>query len=196
MATCPNKSLGEWKTLVASQGESLAYYLWDKYNGEVPQNEYQNKIKEGIEELFDSNPELSNIGTAEQYSAYIDSIFPDSKMKDIVYHGSKSVDRILKEGFKEGFEGTSNQGVKGFHFAFDIEDAKYFGTPDGKVLSSVVNVTNKDLIDVDEILIYSNDRVHILGSKQDIKGFKEFVKKQDKSMLQLPKEGQIGRAHV
>jgi hypothetical protein len=41
MATCPNKSSEEWKTLVASQGESLAYYLWDKYQGEVPQSELE-----------------------------------------------------------------------------------------------------------------------------------------------------------
>jgi hypothetical protein len=41
MATCPNKSSEEWKTLVASQGESLAYYLWDKYQGEVPESELE-----------------------------------------------------------------------------------------------------------------------------------------------------------
>jgi hypothetical protein len=45
-------------------------------------------IKSGVQEVFDSNPELANIGTAEQYSAYLDTIFPDSKVKDILYHGS------------------------------------------------------------------------------------------------------------
>lgn len=88
MATCPNKSLKEWKTLVASQGESLAYYLWDKYNGEVPKNEYQSKIKEGVTEIFNTNSELNDIGTPEQYSQYLDSVFPDSQVKDIVYHGT------------------------------------------------------------------------------------------------------------
>ena len=38
MATCPNINLQSWKDLVQSQGEELAYYLWDKYNGEVPEN--------------------------------------------------------------------------------------------------------------------------------------------------------------
>ena len=38
MATCPNKSSREWKTLVSAQGEDSAYYLWDKYNGEVPES--------------------------------------------------------------------------------------------------------------------------------------------------------------
>ena len=38
MATCPNINLQSWKDLVQSQGEELAYYLWDKYNGEVPES--------------------------------------------------------------------------------------------------------------------------------------------------------------
>jgi hypothetical protein len=133
------------------------------------------KNKIGVSEVFTENPDLASIGTEKQYSEYLDTIFPDSKVKDIVYHGTKSADKILEEGFKEGFEGTANKGVKGFHFAFEKEDADYFANKDGKVLLALVNVTNEDLIDVDEILIYSNDRINILGSKQDIKGFKKFV---------------------
>jgi len=45
-------------------------------------------IKEGVSELFESNPELANVGTPQQYSQYLDGIFPDSKVKDIVYHWS------------------------------------------------------------------------------------------------------------
>jgi hypothetical protein len=41
------------------------------------------EVKEGVAELFDSNPELANIGTVEQYSAYL-----DSKDTPVVYHGS------------------------------------------------------------------------------------------------------------
>jgi hypothetical protein len=38
MATCPNINLNSWKKLVASKGEDLAYYLWDKYEGVVPKD--------------------------------------------------------------------------------------------------------------------------------------------------------------
>jgi hypothetical protein len=38
MATCPNINLDSWKNLVAAKGEDVAYYLWDKYNGEVPED--------------------------------------------------------------------------------------------------------------------------------------------------------------
>lgn len=34
---CPNKNLESWKTLVEAQGEKMAYYLWDKYEGNVPE---------------------------------------------------------------------------------------------------------------------------------------------------------------
>ena len=43
MATCPNKNLNEWKSLVAARGEDVAFYLWDKYDGNVPESEYGSK---------------------------------------------------------------------------------------------------------------------------------------------------------
>ena len=33
---CPNKNLQEWKDLVATRGENMAYFLWDQHNGNVP----------------------------------------------------------------------------------------------------------------------------------------------------------------
>ena len=40
MATCPNRNLKEWKDLVIARGEDIAYYLWDKYDGTVPESEF------------------------------------------------------------------------------------------------------------------------------------------------------------
>jgi len=61
--------------------------------------------KQGVQELFDSNPELANIGTPEQYSAYLDSIFPNSKVRDIVYHGANEPIEGEKFVKKEGATG-------------------------------------------------------------------------------------------
>jgi hypothetical protein len=58
-------------------------------------------VKSGVQELFDSNPGLSDVGTPQQYSQYLDSIFPDSQVKDIVYHGTKQ--KFEKFGTKYGF---------------------------------------------------------------------------------------------
>ena len=52
MASCPNINLSEWKELVAKRGETLAYYLWDKYEGDVPSHEYNPSIiKSGLKSI-------------------------------------------------------------------------------------------------------------------------------------------------
>ena len=38
MATCPNKNLDSWQKLVELRGENMAHYLWDEYNGEIPED--------------------------------------------------------------------------------------------------------------------------------------------------------------
>ena len=49
MANCPNKNLEEWKLLIASRGEDVAHYLWDKYDGLVPESESKTEIvKSGL----------------------------------------------------------------------------------------------------------------------------------------------------
>jgi hypothetical protein len=49
MATCPNKNLNEWKSLITARGENVAFYLWDKYDGNVPESESRTEIvKSGL----------------------------------------------------------------------------------------------------------------------------------------------------
>jgi len=50
--------------------------------------ESKKTVRKGVDFVFEQNPELEKIGTKEQYSEYLDTIFPKSKIKDIVYHGS------------------------------------------------------------------------------------------------------------
>ena len=47
-------------------------------------------LKDGVSEVFDENSELSDIGTKEEYSEYLDKVFPNSKYSSIVYRGSKT----------------------------------------------------------------------------------------------------------
>ena len=53
-------------------------------------------LKPGISELFISNPELSSIGTQQEYSDYLNTIFPNSIVKDILYHGTSFAEKIEK----------------------------------------------------------------------------------------------------
>lgn len=47
--SCPNTNLPEWKLLVASRGEDVAYALWDLHDGNVPESESKIEIvKSGL----------------------------------------------------------------------------------------------------------------------------------------------------
>jgi hypothetical protein len=190
------------------------------------------EVKEGVQDIFNSNPELASIGTPEQYSQYLDTIFPDSKVKDIVYHATKDKDKILKEGFDKNYlssrTGTSNEfwdptgelqkrNKLGFYFAKNGKSvllsvqgfAERLSNAEiqNSLLSVVLNFKNPQSIDTletskvqegydsiistEEFHIPDNaggidytdiiyvapepEQIHILGSKQDIEGFKKFV---------------------
>ncbi len=53
---------------------------------EVIEQPIQNK--EGIDFVFEQSSELAKIGSKEQYSSYISTIFPESKVKEILHHGT------------------------------------------------------------------------------------------------------------
>ena len=81
----------------------------EKFFNNIPQNTEQTEnkiekpqIKNGVDFVFQQVPELADIGTMEQYSEYLDTIFPDSEVKDIVYHASPN--KI--ENFRESMFGN------------------------------------------------------------------------------------------
>lgn len=176
----------------------------------------------------------------QQYSAYLDTIFPDSQVRDIVYHDGGH-GKIKEEGFRKDLIGISDGGVlgNGFYFYFDrlkkysesrsnteqvlintknpkekseilksanLEnglgkyeealsklsgikvDTKIQGTH-GKYIGNYAEALAKIGIDGvigkfgtgKEIVVFEPEQIHILGSKQDIEGFKEFVGGESKS---------------
>ena len=196
-----------------------------------------NPIKKGVKELFSSNKELSNIGTEEQYSQYLDTIFPDSVYKDVLVHYSdktigsfkyttdfgfhfadpseiddeflnqlsnyKEVDKselkpiyvkldsnaleianqrtwnpisIVEDMYKRGYIDTIEaknmiiNKINGSSNKFDILK---------KILKSF-NITGFYYFNENEggyaYTVFEPEQIHILGSKQDIEGFKDFVK--------------------
>jgi hypothetical protein len=122
----------------------------------------------------------------QQYSQYLDTIFPDSKVKDIVYHGTE--DKFDKFDIKYFGKNDFGDLGKGFYFAFD--KASIFNEP--IVVSAIVNDTNSKQSPGYEIMIPNAEQIHILGNKQDIEGFKEFVgKKNNLESFQKDKEGKV-----
>lgn len=198
-------------------------------------------VKPGVMELFESNPELASIGTPEQYSEYLDTIFPESKVKDIVYHGTDKELKKFYDNLRSGIHFGTLKQAEGRRRATDFEFKR-----NAKFISAIIDLKNPlktkdfdwekagdaftswqpgdDLSDLDfteylissgiikeeEIqdaegdfdlinkkgydgVVYKNEgagettgensyavskseQIHILGNKQDIEGFIEFVK--------------------
>jgi len=159
---CPNINSPEWNSLVKEVGEVEAWRTFFKYGEVVPVTEVT--LKPGVQEVFNLNPELASIGTAEQYSQYLDTIFPDSKVKDIVYHGS-----IYDN--KQKFEKSTR--VSGNYFAVNPNEAlqhaqRQLQNKDNAVLYSILlNIKNPKTItkpidyeDLDtQVKIYKGDTV-------------------------------------
>ncbi len=72
-----------------NQAWQIEFKLGNDQN-KVKSTQPSTSVKGGVSDLFESNPELSNIGTQEQYSQYLNSIFPESQVQDIVYHLSNA----------------------------------------------------------------------------------------------------------
>tara|TARA_R110002020_G_scaffold156127_3_gene337860 strand:+ start:1 stop:9006 length:9006 start_codon:yes stop_codon:yes gene_type:complete len=100
-----------------------------------------NMIKrEKVKGVFKKHPELSRIGTEEQYSEYLESIFPNSKLKEILYRGDRGK-RI------------------GQYYSFDEDYASTFGDTRYSVIINTENpldITSTEL-QLDSNLISSAD---------------------------------------
>ena len=108
---------------------------------------YENKKNEdnksGVDFVFNSNPELGKIGTKEEYSQYLSTIFPRSKVKDIVYHGTskQKYENILKNGFDPSFGKyfltPSNHNISNDYSKFSTAD---YVDRDDTIVSALINV--------------------------------------------------------
>lgn len=217
MAHCVNRSSEEFKTLAEQSNINpiilaAKVSLWQEENGldNFPTIADISTVKSGVTEVFSSNPELSNIGNQQQYSQYLDTIFPNSKVKDIVYHFGN----VSTNNFDKNFaEVDSAINKKGFQFATSIRTLLQYGIKgindylekgdfnikkmiDDKKLQSAILNTDNPFIDKNlggrlentndayarldynnngKYIVFEPEQIHILGSKQDVKAFKEFV---------------------
>ena len=158
-----------------------------------PQSVDTNKLNQ-IQQIFEDNPELSQVGTMEQYAAYLDTIFPDSKVKDIVYHFTtkKNKEKILEEGFKinkpieSDISFSKDNTWKDDYRSETIYSLLNIKNPKGydryslrekKELDSTVdggiNIKTSDTHYA--TVVFKPEQIHILASKQDIEGFKNFT---------------------
>jgi hypothetical protein len=156
------------------------------------------------------------------YSQYLDTIFPDSKVKDIVYHGTDAQfdkfdkSKISKTNHRRFYFSPINTNRYGQHLILAMLDIKNLAKPgNDKFINDVKikhpeytegksewfhlpaqiyanadeygydGVYNFEGTNDDEYSVYEPEQIHILGSKQDIDGFKKFVAKYDAKLNAL-----------
>ena len=119
------------------------------------------------------------------YSQYLDTIFPDSEVKDIVYHGSDTkFEDFLEDNLN--YFGTKDI-AKGYGkniYPVLIEIKKPYSEDGGNLsnqsyeeLYNKLDESNSDgFISNGKNLFVpkSEEQIHVLGSPQDIEGFKKF----------------------
>lgn len=182
------------------------------FSNNIENNQEKPKIKEGVDFVFEQNPELEKIGSKEKYSEYLDTVFPESKVRGIVYHRTgEKFDFFDKSKTKEingnrFYFSPINTGRYGEHVIQAILNIKKLAIPyDDNFIEEVnkkhpeytrgkskyfylpaqiyVNADKYGYDGVyafggtndDEYSVYLPEQIHILGSKQDMEGFKEFV---------------------
>lgn len=166
-------------------------------------SENEENIKPGVAELFESNPELAQIGTAEQYSQYLDTIFPNSKVKDIVYHNTNEKFDKFRDipvakfftksplgGRKYRIPALLNMSNPKVFDEFTEDDERTYGISEmyakNKEKDSIINGTEGKTRT--EYIVFEPEQIHILGNKEDVEGFKEFVGQKEQPsepMMQL-----------
>jgi len=155
------------------------------------------------------------------YSQYLDTIFPDSQVKDVLYHGTPD-GRFEKFDLSTAGK-TTYQPTKGIYFTDSRKTAEFYaeGSIDfsqfesleeyeavktNKIFPVVLNAKNLVLVDspqaqeqqgdailrtkdkisdigrtgyepdlAHQYIVFNTNQIHILGDKQDIEGFKNFV---------------------
>jgi hypothetical protein len=139
-------------------------------------------IKEGVDFVFEKFPELASVGSKEQYSQYLDSIFPKSTIKDILYHGLPVVED-KNDYFRDGKDGDDIRGWNFFYKnrerAFNVGQEVYvvvvdsdvdFNSPEIIYKGSPTYKTGDSAIVIsqggDEFVLRSKKQIHILGSKK------------------------------
>lgn len=103
-------------------------------------------IKPGVDELFEQNPELTKIGTPEQYSQYLNTIFPDSKVKEIVYHGSHLKFDTPFDLSKRRTSLTESL-PNGIYFSSERSVANTYSSKGGAIYPALINLSSPRIIE-------------------------------------------------
>lgn len=123
---------------ISTSSNSSSFGNTEKYNIDTITEEFDSPATEetnfnNIAEVF-NNANLSSIGTIEEYNEYLNTVFPNTKVRDILFHGSKEkFDTFKANAFSDYF-----------FFSNSKELASTYG---GELYNVLLNVTNDYKVD-------------------------------------------------
>jgi len=170
----------------------------------IPKGQYKiEQVVDGVEQITSQQKQQA----LQLYSQYLDGIFPDSKVKDIVYHGA--ADNFLSQFvpkekgavfFKQSKKEAQSYAEISYALKYYPEDPGAYMDEKvkgkGYIIHALINTINPEISDKgadhvpdkkiydgfdngEEIGVFKSEQIHRLGNKQDIEGFKEFVSGKD-----------------
>ena len=113
---CKYKYNDKWFT-----ENELIYLIGEKKNLLDISNKQALERLNSLQEIFKQAPQLQEIGTIFDYDSYLDTIFPDSTVRYIVYRGVpfKSTNFDKKH---------LRPNLNAFYFTDNVDEAKYYGS--------------------------------------------------------------------
>lgn len=184
--------------------ESIPAIITDRTNAPRTEEEYTGPFGGAVSPTQETITPQQKRQAQQLYSQYLDTIFPNSKVKDIVFHsspvkitsftkqeqglgqfffskGKDTIWKLLASMEEEPFQLAALLNIKNPKVEeFDENDhdgqtyRMRFASKEGY---DAVFIQNKNSPEDSERVVFRPDQIHILGSKKDIEGFKKFVGK-------------------
>lgn len=125
------------------------------------------------------------------YSQYLDSIFPNSQVKDIVYHGAAlKFDKFNKSNLPDSGIYFDKNKATAYGYgdvlipAILNSSGYYYGGNLNRVNSKQIRENGETgLTNGSGNIVFEPEQIHILGNKKDIEGFKEFTTQEKETQI-------------
>lgn len=141
--SCPNKRLKAWRDLVQKLGETRAYLVWAEYDGNVPNDYYQDSVTE----LINENVLPSKNSLNEFVDENAPSFFQESKKVPATKNYFDNNKSLLFAGKEITSSFTAKEVLQNI-----IDSELEFSDPGVELIMKAMNVLNK-----------SNSRVKVVG---------------------------------
>jgi hypothetical protein len=113
-------------------------------------------FQKDLKHVFELKPDLEKIGTMEQYAEYLKTIFPTTKIKQIVWHGGQNIPTEFRAN------------PEGIFFTDNLQYANMYGNELSKLNEGVVNNKSQPMVINIENPFYPTLSISTRPSHKDI----------------------------